>query len=218
MTVLMSGTSMPRAATSVATRIDTAVAEGVQGARALALREVAGERQRDEAVAGEPLGQLAGVDTTAHEDDRQRALGHQQQVHERGVPLVQAHQMGDVLDVFVRGAESRAFEVERVALEAVGELSHLRREGCREEMAAVRWQAPRGSPRVLRGSPCRTSGRFVATTRRPASESSAPLRIVIEHCGRRPDDESGLLREQFPFAPEVHAARHDFHAQRGISS
>ncbi len=108
---------------------DAAVAEGVRGARALALREVAGERQRDEAVAGQSLGQLGRVDAAAHEDETACALGQQQQVHERGVPLVRAHQVGDVLDVLVRGAEARAFEVERVALEAVRELSDLRREG-----------------------------------------------------------------------------------------
>jgi hypothetical protein len=108
---------MPRAATSVETRI---------GSRPL--------RNASEAVGRELLGELRRVDAAIHEQETARVAREQQHVHERGVGLVAPDRVGDVLDVGMRVAGLRPLERQRILLEAIGQGLHRVGEGRGHEM------------------------------------------------------------------------------------
>ncbi len=134
MTCEMPLTSMPRAATSVATSVSTSNAlELRERALALALGLVAVHRDRGDAGVGELLDELVGAMLGAHEHERQVALGTQ--VLEQRVDARFVRDLDEaVFDVIVGAALGRPVLVEGgVGRIAAGGLAGLAVERCGEE-------------------------------------------------------------------------------------
>src|SRR5688572_13433440 len=100
--------------------VDAAVPEGLECARATCLRQIAAEWLRLETLPGQTLAHLCGVPPGSGEDEHATrdpwlltALVQENEVHQRIVAVPLWHDVRNVLDVGVGGAERRAFEVQR---------------------------------------------------------------------------------------------------------
>ena len=134
----MSRTSIPRAATSVAISAWTPPCRNAASARSRSACSIS----PDSVLTTKPgLGELsrdAGhVGARSDEHQRLRVLVGEEQVDERVDALPRLDEMDDVLDVGVRLAQARPLNVDRVALEAIGERHDVSRERCRDQVRST---------------------------------------------------------------------------------
>ena len=114
-----------------------ALLEGGQGAGAVALLHLPGERGGEEACGGELAGEARGLGAGLHEDQGLVVRVAQQQIHQ-GVDAVSGRDLvHHVRDVDVGGAEAGALHAHRVLLVLGGERQHVAREGRRDEVGAT---------------------------------------------------------------------------------
>ena len=138
MTRAMSRTSIPRAATSVATSAWTPPCRNAARARSRSGCSISPESvlTTKPASASSPAIRATSA-RVRDEHERLRILVGEEQVDQRVDALARLDEVDDVLDVGVRLAQARPLDVHRVALEAIGERHDVSREGRRDEVRSA---------------------------------------------------------------------------------
>jgi hypothetical protein len=195
----------------------TAVTQRLERGVALALAELARQRDHGEPTLGEVRGEVGHAIARRAEYERAGGVVEPQQVHDRKIALARHERDRAILDVVMAVGGGRRRDPDRVALVPPREPRDRLRDRRREQQcAALDRRGVKQTLEVLAEAHVEHLVGLVEHDRGQLAEHQHAAIEMIAQPARRTDDDVHALAQRMRFAPRIHAADARRDASAGI--